>query len=41
MKYVFQVWFNENEKISITDVQLGSKYASVNITLCLAFFKRT
>ena len=31
----------QSEKSSIVDVQLGSKYASVNITLHLTFFKRT
>ena len=30
-----------DEKSSIADVWLGSKYASVNKTLCIAFFKRT
>ena len=30
-----------DEKSSIVDVWLGSKYASVNITLHLTFFKRT
>ena len=29
------------QKSSITDVWLGSKYASVNITLHLTFFRRT
>ena len=40
-KYVFKVWFNRSEKSCIVDVQLGSKYASVKITLHLTFFKRT
>ena len=31
----------EVKKNSIADVSLGSKYASVNITLHLAFFTRT
>ena len=31
----------EVKKSSIADVQLGSKYSSVNITLHLTFFKRT
>ena len=30
-----------SEKISIADVWLGTKYASVNITLDLTIFKRT
>ena len=33
--------FNQSEKSSIVDVSLGSKYPSVNITLHLAFLKRT
>ena len=31
----------EVTKSSIVDIQLGSKYASVNITLHLTFFRRT
>ena len=41
IEYVFKIWFNRSEKSSIVDVRLGSKYASVNITLHLTFFKRT
>ena len=41
IEYIFEIWFNQNEKSSILDVQLGSKYASVNITSHLTFFKRT
>ena len=33
--------FNRNEKSSIVDFRLGSKYASVNIILHLTFFKIT
>ena len=40
-EYVFKIWFNRSQKSSIVDVRLGSKYASVNITLHLTFFKRT
>ena len=40
-EYVFKIWFNRSEKSSIVDVRLGSKYASVNITLHLTFFRRT
>ena len=39
--YVFRIWFNRSDKSSIADVQLGSRYASVNITLHLTFFKIT
>ena len=38
--YIFKIWFNRSEKSSIIDVRLGSKYASVNITLHLTFFKK-
>ena len=38
---VFKIWFNQSERGSMVDVRLGSKYASVNITLHLTFFKRT
>ena len=41
IEYVFKIWFNQSEKSSIVDVRLGSKYASVNITLHLTFLKRT
>ena len=37
----FEICFNQSEKSSIVDVQLGSKYASVKITSHLIFFKRT
>ena len=33
IKYVFKIWLNQSKKSSIEDVRLGSKYASVNITL--------
>ena len=36
-KYVFKIWFNQSGKSSIVDVQLGSKYDSVSITLHLTF----
>ena len=39
IKHVFKIWFDQSEKSSITDVRLGSKYASVNITLHLTFLK--
>ena len=32
IEYIFEIWFNRNEKSSILDVRLGSKFASVNIT---------
>ena len=38
---IFKIQFNRSQKSSIADVWLGSKYASVNITLHLTFFKRT
>ena len=41
IEYVFKIWFDWSEKSSIVDVQLGSKYASVSMTLHLAFLKRT
>ena len=41
IEYVFKIFFNQSEKSSIVDVRLGSKYASVNITLHLTFLKRT
>ena len=41
IEYVFKTWFNRKEKSSIMDARRGSKYASVNITLHLTFFKRT
>ena len=37
----FKIWFKRSDKSSIADVQLGSKYASVNTTLQLTFLKRT
>ena len=36
----FKIWLNRSEKSFIADVQLGSKYASVSITLNLTFLKR-
>ena len=33
IKYVFKIWLSRSKKSSIVDVWLGSKYASVNITL--------
>ena len=41
IEYIFKIWFNQSENSSIVDVRLGSKYASMNITLHLTFFKRT
>ena len=41
IKYVFEIWFYRSDKRPIVDLRLGSKYASVNITLHLTFFKRT
>ena len=39
IKFVFKIWLNWREKSSIVDVQLGSKYASVSMTLHLEFLK--
>ena len=39
IQYVFKIWFNGSQKSSIADVWLGSKYASVNMTLHLKFLK--
>ena len=41
IEYVFKIWFSRSEKSTILDIQLGSKYASVNINLHLTFLKRT
>ena len=38
IRYIFKIWFNQSEKSSIVVVRLGSKYASVNITLQLTFY---
>ena len=37
----FKYGLTKVKKSFINDIQLGSKYASVNITLHLTFFKRT
>ena len=41
LSLVFKIWFNWSEKSSIIYVRLGSKYASVSITLHLTFLKIT